>query len=43
MMWGHPIGPCLRKADMVALDNLDTHKASRVERVAEALGVWVLS
>ena len=34
--------PRLRKGDVVALDNLNVHKASQVERVAEGRGAQVL-
>jgi transposase len=36
------LGPRLRKGDVVVLDNLNVHKASQVERVAEARGARVL-
>ena len=36
------LGPRLRKGDVVVLDNLNAHKASQVERVAEARGACVL-
>ena len=36
------LGPRLRKGDVVVLDNLGVHKASRVERVAEARGARVI-
>jgi transposase len=36
------LGPCLRKGDVVVLDNLNVHKASRVEQIAEARGARVL-
>jgi transposase len=36
------LGPRLRKGDVVVLDNLGVHKASQVERVAEACGARVL-
>jgi transposase len=36
------LGPRLRKGDVVVLDNLNVHKASRIERVAGARGARVL-
>ena len=36
------LGPRLRTGDVVVLDNLNVHKASQVERVAEARGAQVL-
>ena len=36
------LGPRLRRGDVVVLDNLNVHKASRVEEVAEARGARVL-
>src|SRR4051812_7888898 len=36
------LGPRLRKGDVVVLDNLNVHKASQVEQVAEARGAHVL-
>lgn len=36
------LGPRLRKGDVVVLDNLNVHKASQVERVAESRGAAVL-
>ena len=36
------LAPRLRKGDVVVLDNLNVHKASRVEEVAEARGARVL-
>jgi transposase len=36
------LGPRLRKGDVVVLDNLNVHKASQVERVAEQRGAQVL-
>src|SRR2546423_10805483 len=36
------LGPRLRKGDVVVLDNLNVHKASQVERVAEGRGAQVL-
>lgn len=36
------LGPRLRRGDVVVLDNLNVHKASQVERVAEARGARVL-
>jgi transposase len=36
------LGPRRRKGDVVVLDNLNVHKASRVEQIAEARGARVL-
>ncbi len=36
------LGPRLRKGDVIVLDNLNVHKASQVERVAEGRGAQVL-
>jgi transposase len=36
------LGPRLRRGDVVVLDNLGAHKASRIEEVAEARGAQVL-
>jgi transposase len=36
------LAPRLRKGDVIVLDNLGVHKASQVERVAEARGASVL-
>ena len=36
------LGPRLRKGDVVMLDNLGAHRASRIEEVAEARGAHVL-
>jgi transposase len=36
------LGPRLRKGDVIVLDNLNVHKASQVERVAEERGAQVL-
>ncbi len=36
------LGPRLRKGDVVVLDNLTAHHASRIEKVAEARGAQVL-
>ena len=36
------LGPRLRKGDVVVLDNLGAHKASRIEEVAEVRGAQVL-
>jgi transposase len=36
------LGPRLRNGDVVVLDNLNVHKASQVERVAEERGAQVL-
>lgn len=36
------LGPRLRKGDVVVLDNLTAHRASRIEEVAEAHGAQVL-
>lgn len=36
------LAPCLRRGDILVLDNLNVHKASRVERVARAHGAMVL-
>jgi transposase len=36
------LGPRLRKGDVVVLDNLGAHRASRIEEVAEARGAQVL-
>jgi transposase len=36
------LGPRLRKGDVVVLDNLNVHKASRVEQVAASRGARVL-
>ena len=36
------LGPRLRKGDVVVLDNLTAHRASRIEKVAEARGARVL-
>ena len=36
------LAPCLRKGDVVVLDNLNVHKASQVAAVAEARGARVL-
>jgi transposase len=36
------LGPRLRKGDVVVLDNLTAHRASRIEEVAEARGAQVL-
>jgi transposase len=36
------LGPRLRRGDVLVLDNLNVHKASQVERVAEARGAQVL-
>jgi transposase len=36
------LSPCLRKGDVVVLDNLNVHKASQVAEVAEARGARVL-
>ena len=36
------LSPRLRKGDVVVLDNLNVHKASQIERVAEARGARVL-
>ena len=36
------LGPRLRKGDVVVLDNLNVHKASQVEQVAERRGAHVL-
>jgi transposase len=36
------LGPRLRRGDVVVLDNLTAHRASRVEQVAEARGAQVL-
>jgi hypothetical protein len=37
------LGPCLRRGDVVALDNLGAHKASGIEEVAESRGAQVQS
>jgi transposase len=39
---GRVLGPQLRRGDVVVLDNLGAHKASRIEEVAEARGARVL-
>ncbi|MDQ3802775.1 MAG: transposase [Acidobacteriota bacterium] len=36
------LGPTLRPGDVVVLDNLTAHRASRIEEVAEARGAQVL-
>ena len=36
------LGPRLRRGDVVVLDNLGAHKASRIEEVAEGRGAQVL-
>jgi transposase len=36
------LGPRLRRGDVVVLDNLTAHRASRIEEVAEARGAQVL-
>jgi transposase len=36
------LGPRLRRGDVVVLDNLGAHRASRIEEVAEARGAQVL-
>ena len=36
------LGPRLRRGDVVVLDNLTAHRASRIEEVAEARGTQVL-
>ena len=36
------LGPRLRRGDMVVLDNLGAHRASRIEEVAEGRGAEVL-
>ena len=36
------LGPRLRQGDVIVLDNLNVHKASQVERVAEERGAQVL-
>lgn len=36
------LGPRLRKGDVIVLDNLNVHKASQVERLAEERGARVL-
>src|SRR5256714_3098721 len=36
------LGPRLRRGDVVVLDNLGAHKASRIEEVAESRGAQVL-
>jgi transposase len=36
------LGPRLRRGDVVVLDNLTAHRASRIEEVAEARGARVL-
>ena len=36
------LGPRLRGGDVVVLDNLTAHRASRIEEVAEARGAQVL-
>jgi transposase len=36
------LGPRLRRGDVVVLDNLTAHRASRIEQVAEARGAQVL-
>jgi transposase len=36
------LSPCLRRGDVVVLDNLGAHKASCLEQVAEARGAQVL-
>ena len=36
------LGPQLRRGDVVVLDNLTAHRASRIEEVAEARGAQVL-
>lgn len=36
------LSPCLRRGDVVVLDNLGAHKASCLEQVAEERGAWVL-
>jgi transposase len=38
----HVLGPRLRPGDVVLLDNLTAHRASRIEEVAEARGARVL-
>jgi transposase len=38
----HVLAPRLRKGDVVVLDNLNVHKASRVEQVAAGRGASVL-
>jgi transposase len=39
---GQVLGPRLRRGDVVVLDNLGAHKASRIEEVAESRGAQVL-
>jgi transposase len=39
---GRVLGPRLRRGDVVVLDNLTAHRASRIEEVAEARGAQVL-
>ena len=36
------LGPCLRRGDVIVLDNLNVHKASQVERVAQGRGAQVI-
>ncbi len=36
------LGPRLRRSDVVVLDNLTAHRASRIEEVAESRGAQVL-
>jgi transposase len=36
------LGPCLRRGDVVVLDNLGAHRASRIEQVAQGRGAQVL-
>ena len=38
----HVLGPRLRRGDVVVLDNLGAHRASRIEEVAEGRGAQVL-
>jgi transposase len=39
---GQVLGPQLRRGDVVVLDNLTAHRASRIEEVAENRGAQVL-
>jgi len=36
------LGPCLRRGDVVVLDNFGAHRASRIEQVAQKRGAAVL-